>query len=69
MVVDCPALTPWADSVALQEHLDGAILVLRSRHAKKESIKNALTHVRPGLLQGTPSRATRWGTDDNAALT
>ena len=52
VLVDCPPLTPWADSVALQEHLDGALLVLRARHAKKETIKGALTHIRPGLLQG-----------------
>lgn len=52
VVLDCPPLTPWADAVALQEHLDGALLVLRARHGAKDAIKNALTQVRPGLLQG-----------------
>lgn len=51
-IVDCPPLTPWADTVALQEHLDSALLVLRSRRSSKEAIKSALTHARPGLLQG-----------------
>jgi len=52
VLVDCPALTPWADSVALQEHLDGLLLVLRARHAERAAIKDALTHVRPGLIKG-----------------
>lgn len=52
VLVDCPALTPLADTGALQRHLDGILLVLRARHAERSAIKDALTRVRPGLVQG-----------------
>lgn len=52
VLVDCPALTPWADTGALQRHLDGILLVLRARHAERATVKDALTRVRPGLVRG-----------------
>src|SRR5262249_23346224 len=51
-VVDCPALTPWSDTVVLQQYLDGLLLVLRARYTPREDIRRALTHVKPGLVEG-----------------
>jgi Mrp family chromosome partitioning ATPase len=52
IVVDCPALVPWSDSVVLQQYLDGLLLVVRARRTPRDTIRRALTHVKPGLVQG-----------------
>jgi Mrp family chromosome partitioning ATPase len=52
IVVDCPALEPWSDSVVLQQRLDGLLLVVRARRTPRDAIRRALTHVQPGLVQG-----------------
>jgi Mrp family chromosome partitioning ATPase len=52
VVVDCPALVPWSDSVVLQQYLDGLLVVVRARHTPRDTIRRALTNVKPGLLQG-----------------
>ncbi len=51
-VVDCAALDPWADTVVLQQLLDGLLLVVRARRTPRDTIRRALTHVKPGLVQG-----------------
>jgi polysaccharide biosynthesis transport protein len=52
IVVDCPALVPWSDSVVLQQYLDGLLLVVRARRTPRDSIRRAMTHVKPGLVRG-----------------
>ena len=52
IVVDCPALVPWSDSVVLQQYLDGFLLVVRARRTPRDAIRRALSHVQPGLVQG-----------------
>jgi tyrosine-protein kinase len=51
-VVVCPALTPFADTVGLQGYLDGLLVVIRARRTPRDLIRRALTHVKPGLVQG-----------------
>jgi succinoglycan biosynthesis transport protein ExoP len=51
-IVDCAALTPVADSVVLQDHLDGFLLVVRSRKTARETIFGALSHVKEGVIKG-----------------
>lgn len=52
VIVDCPPLVPMADSLALQELLDGALLVVRARHSFKETVLAAHGHLKPNLVQG-----------------
>jgi Mrp family chromosome partitioning ATPase len=52
VVVDCPSLTPLADSVLIQDRLDGFVLVVRSRHGSRELILQGLSHLRPDRVQG-----------------
>jgi tyrosine-protein kinase len=51
-VVVCPALAPFADTVGLQAYLDGLLVVVRARRTPRDVIRRALTHVKPGLVQG-----------------
>ena len=52
VIVDCPPLVPVADSLVLQELLDGALLVVRARHGFRETILTAHRHLKPNLVQG-----------------
>jgi len=52
VVVDCPPLAPVADSVMLQDSLDGFLLVVRARHAPKDVIQRAVSHLRPERVGG-----------------
>lgn len=52
ILVDCPPLSPWADSVALHEHLDGVLVVVRARYADGDTVKEAVGHLRPDLVRG-----------------
>jgi capsular exopolysaccharide synthesis family protein len=52
VVVDCPPLAPVADSVVLQDMLDGFLLVVRTRHTPIETIQRAVSHVKPERIQG-----------------
>lgn len=51
-IVDCPPLVPVADAVILQEWLDGCLLVVRARHSPRETLRRAVSHLKPGLIQG-----------------
>jgi Mrp family chromosome partitioning ATPase len=51
-VVVCPALAPFADTVGLQGYLVGLLVVVRARTTARDVIRRALTHVKPGLVQG-----------------
>lgn len=52
VVVDCPPLIPVADSVILQDMLDGFLFVVRARHAPRETILRALSHLKADRIQG-----------------
>lgn len=52
VVVDCPPLDAVADAVVLQEHLDGFLLVVRSRHASRDTVLRAVARLSPGAVRG-----------------
>ena len=53
VVVDCPPLITVADAFLLQDHLDGFVLVVRSRHASREAVLRATSMLKPGAVLGT----------------
>lgn len=52
VIVDCPPLIPVADSVLLQDIVDGFLFVVRSRHSPRETVQMAVTHLKPGRIKG-----------------
>jgi len=52
VVVDCPPLAPVADSLMLQDSIDGFLLVVRARHAPRDVIQRAVSHLRPERVAG-----------------
>jgi capsular exopolysaccharide synthesis family protein len=52
VLLDCPPLESVADSVVLQDLLDGFLLVVRARHASRPAISKALSHLKPGAVRG-----------------
>ncbi len=52
VVVDCPPLVPVADSVLIQDMLDGYLLVVRARRAPRERVLQAVSQLQPGRLRG-----------------
>jgi Mrp family chromosome partitioning ATPase len=52
VVADCPPLLEGDDALALQDHLDGFVLVVRSRRAPRETIQQAAARLRPELVVG-----------------
>jgi len=52
LVVDCPPLSPVADAVALQDLLDGFLLVVRARTAPRDLIQRAAGRMKEGRIQG-----------------
>jgi capsular exopolysaccharide synthesis family protein len=65
LVVDCPPLSPVADAVALQDLLDGFLLVVRARTAPRDVITRAVARLKEGRIQGVvfngPSEILRAG--------
>lgn len=59
IILDCPPLLPVADSVVLQDLLDGFLLVVQARQVNRESLRWALSHLKPGRVQGVVYRAAR----------
>ena len=59
VVADCPPLLGSGDTSALQDHLDGFVYVVRSRHAERETIRRAATVLRPELIVGVVLNAQR----------
>jgi succinoglycan biosynthesis transport protein ExoP len=51
-IVDCPPLLPVADSVMLQDMVDGFLLVVRARHTPKSTIRRALSRLKGETIQG-----------------
>jgi capsular exopolysaccharide synthesis family protein len=52
VIIDCPPLVPVADTLGLQQLLDGALLVVRARHAFQDTILRAHAHLKPNLVAG-----------------
>lgn len=52
VVVDCPPVLPVADSVILQDRLDGFLLVVRSRTSPRDAVKRAASTLKPDRIQG-----------------
>ena len=52
IVVDCPPLSPVADAVAIQDLLDGFLLVVRARHTPREAIARAVSRLKDNRVQG-----------------
>jgi len=52
VVVDCPPLDPVADAVALQDMLDGFLLVIRARRSPRESIERAISRLKENRIRG-----------------
>jgi capsular exopolysaccharide synthesis family protein len=52
VVVDCPPLGPVADSVLLQDLVDGFVFVVRARHSPVETIAKAVSHLRADRIVG-----------------
>jgi protein-tyrosine kinase len=52
VVVDCPPLTPVADAVALEDAVDGMLMVVRAGRAPRESLARAAARLKPGRIRG-----------------
>ena len=52
VVVDCPPLVPVADSVLIQDLLDGYLLVVRARRAPRQQVLQAVSQIKPERLRG-----------------
>ncbi len=52
IIVDCPPLLPVADSLVLQDLVDGFLLVVRARHSPRETILKAVSRLKPDRLRG-----------------
>jgi len=66
VIVDCPALETTADTVTIQELLDGLLVVVRERHASQKMVQKTTSDLRPELIRGvvlnarTDTFVTRW---------
>lgn len=52
VVVDCPPVMPVADSVIMQDFLDGFLFVVRARHSPRETLEQALSRLKADKVQG-----------------
>jgi receptor protein-tyrosine kinase len=52
VVVDCPPLGPVADSLLLQDLVDGFLCVVRSRHTPLDLIQKGLARLSPDRIRG-----------------
>jgi tyrosine-protein kinase len=52
VIVDCPPVTPVADAVILQDHLDGFLFVVRARHGPRETVVRAASRLKAGRILG-----------------
>lgn len=59
VIVDCPPLTPVADSLVLRDLLDGFVFVVRSRQAPRESVRRAIDLLTPARVCGVVFNAHR----------
>lgn len=59
VIGDCPPLLPDAETLLLQDHFDGFVFVVRSRHAPLETVRRAAHMLRQGLVVGFVLNAQR----------
>jgi capsular exopolysaccharide synthesis family protein len=52
VILDCAPLVSVADSVILQELVDGFLLVVRARHSPRDTVLKALSHLKPDVVRG-----------------
>ncbi len=52
VILDCPPLTPIADSHLIQDFLDGFLLVVRARTASRDMLLRSISYLKPGRLRG-----------------
>ena len=52
VVVDCPPLDPVADAVALQDMIDGFLLVIRARRSPRAAIERAMSRLKENRVRG-----------------
>jgi Mrp family chromosome partitioning ATPase len=52
VVVDCPPLSPVADAVAIQNLLDGFLLVVRGRYTAREDVARAASRLNQNRIHG-----------------
>jgi succinoglycan biosynthesis transport protein ExoP len=52
VVIDCPPISPVADSVLLQDMLDGFLFVVRAGQSPREAILRGVARLRPGRIRG-----------------
>jgi Mrp family chromosome partitioning ATPase len=52
VVVDCPPLDPVADAVAMQDLIDGFLLVIRARRSPRASIERAVSRLKEHRIRG-----------------
>ena len=52
VVIDFPPLMPVADAVVVQDHVDGFVFVVRSRHSPRETVQKAASLLKPGSIAG-----------------
>ena len=59
VVADCPPLLEGGGAAGLQEHLDGFVFVVRSRRSPRQTVQQAASLLRPGLIVGLVLNAQR----------
>jgi capsular exopolysaccharide synthesis family protein len=52
VILDCPPLVPVADSVILQDLVDGFLFVVRARHSPRDTVSKALSHLKADRVRG-----------------
>jgi Mrp family chromosome partitioning ATPase len=52
VLVDCPPLIPVADSLVLQELVDGFLFVVRARTSPREAVQRAMATLKADRIQG-----------------
>jgi Mrp family chromosome partitioning ATPase len=52
VVGDCPPLLPDGESLLVQDHFDGFVFVVRSRHAPLDTVRRTAQMLRPGMVVG-----------------
>jgi capsular exopolysaccharide synthesis family protein len=52
IVLDCPPLVPVADSILIQDLVDGYFCVVRARHTPRDVLKRALSNLKPEKILG-----------------
>jgi Mrp family chromosome partitioning ATPase len=52
VVVDCPPLSPVADAVAIQNLLDGFLLVVRGRYTARQDVARAASRLNQNRIHG-----------------